>query len=175
MVNSELHKMFIKYGPIISLKISLNADHSSKGFGYITFEAAEFAQEAINKGAHLENNKIVAVLYENPKSHAIKAQQDKTTPDNTNLVESDELKSMIKNGNNLFIKNMAPDWNEKTLQSVFGKYGRISSSKVNQNDLGKFAFICFDDPKSADKYAGFRCADKAQKEMNKTKVGTYVD
>lgn len=68
MVNAELHKMFIKYGPIISLKVSLNADHSSKGFGYITFEETESAQEAIKKGAHLDNKKVVAVLYTNPKS-----------------------------------------------------------------------------------------------------------
>lgn len=67
MVNAELHKMFIKYGAIISLKISLDADHSSKGFGYITFEEAESAAEAIKTGAHLEGNKIVAVLYSNPK------------------------------------------------------------------------------------------------------------
>ena len=38
MVNPDLHSIFIKYGKIISLKISLNADHSSKGFGYITFD-----------------------------------------------------------------------------------------------------------------------------------------
>ena len=82
---------------------------------------------------------------------------------------------MIKNGNNLFIKNMPPDWTEKKLLSMFGKYGKISSHKLNHNDIGKQAFICFDDTKHADKYIGFKCADKAQKELNLMKVGTLVD
>ena len=58
-----LHKIFEKYGEIISLKICFNGDHSSKGFGYVTFEEEKAALAAIEAGAHLEADKVVAVPY----------------------------------------------------------------------------------------------------------------
>lgn len=62
----EFHNIFAIYGPILSLKISLNADHSSRGFGYITFQNAESARNAIAKGAHLDPDKLVATAYQQP-------------------------------------------------------------------------------------------------------------
>ena len=63
MKQIALHKIFEKYGEIISLKICFNGDHSSKGFGYVTFEEEKAALAAVEAGAHLEADKVVAVPY----------------------------------------------------------------------------------------------------------------
>ena len=47
----------------MSLKISFNADHTSKGFGYATFESEEAAKQAVDKGAHIDADKVVALPF----------------------------------------------------------------------------------------------------------------
>lgn len=63
MSQKELHDIFKIYGPIASLKISRNSDHSSKGFAYISFEQTESAEKAISKGAHMKPNQLLALRY----------------------------------------------------------------------------------------------------------------
>jgi polyadenylate-binding protein len=45
--NEELEKKFEHIGKVKSLKISLNSDHSSRGYGFICFQEEESAQKAI--------------------------------------------------------------------------------------------------------------------------------
>jgi len=45
--NEELHKMFSKSGRIKSLKISINSDYSSRGYGFICYEEENAANEAL--------------------------------------------------------------------------------------------------------------------------------
>ena len=55
--------MLEKYGPIVSLKICLNGDHTSKGFGYVTFEEEKAAMAAVETGAHIDSDQVVATPY----------------------------------------------------------------------------------------------------------------
>ena len=48
---SDLYKAFEYYGKIKRLNIALNADHSSKGYGFITFEDEATANKAIKGSA----------------------------------------------------------------------------------------------------------------------------
>ena len=44
MKQKDLHKIFFnRYGYIVSLKISLESNHRSRGFGYILFKEKEQA------------------------------------------------------------------------------------------------------------------------------------
>jgi len=46
----ELQTKFAQYGPIKSLKISINEDHSQRGFAFICYENAESAKNAAEQG-----------------------------------------------------------------------------------------------------------------------------
>lgn len=43
----ELHEKFSAYGEIMSVKISLNANHVSNGYGFVCFVKPEYATNAI--------------------------------------------------------------------------------------------------------------------------------
>lgn len=103
----ELHQIFEQYGPIVSLKLSFNADHTSKGIGYITFQNEDSAQAAISRGAHGQNGQILAIPYQAEKE---------PSPQN--------------NGNNLYVKFIPESWTEETLREKFGKFGVIKSLKL---------------------------------------------
>ena len=82
--------MFEKYGEILSLKISFNGDHTSKGFAYIKFKTVEAAEAAIRNGPNLNHKFIVAVPY---------GQQNEEYHKNHDS-NNDEI---MKNGNNLYV------------------------------------------------------------------------
>lgn len=48
MKHEELDRLFRKHGSIKSLKISLNSDHTSRGYGFICFQNEESANLALS-------------------------------------------------------------------------------------------------------------------------------
>ena len=48
--------------------------------------------------------------------------------------------------NNLYVKNIPEDFNEQDLMKLFEPFGHIKSSAMRSNNLGKFGFICYEDP-----------------------------
>ena len=125
MSQAELHSIFQIYGPIISAKISKNSDHSSKGFAYLNFKDEEAAQNAIAKGAHIGTDKLFALPYNRPTTSANDAP------------------------NNLYVKHIPEDWNEKRITKEFSKFGHLKSVKLCRNKYGPYAFVCFEDPNDA--------------------------
>ena len=56
-INSEaLDLYFSKYGEIISCKVSLNEDYSSRGYGFVCFKDPEAADKALAEHVGSENN-----------------------------------------------------------------------------------------------------------------------
>ena len=88
---------------VISLKISLNPDHTSRGYGFATFATPEGALNAFNN----HPDKFEILPYD-PK----------------------DKEDMIMLFNNIYVKNFPASWDEAKLKSIFGKYGNISSIKV---------------------------------------------
>lgn len=74
------------FGKIKSLKIALNSDHSSKGYGFCSFENQEDKEDAIKR---TENSNVIQMLDYNPE----KARQ------NFN--------------NNLYVKNLPDSFTQK--------------------------------------------------------------
>lgn len=66
--------MLEKYGSIVSLKICLNGDHTSKGFGYVTFEEEKAAMAAVETGAHIDSDQVVATPYKRDVAAANEAE-----------------------------------------------------------------------------------------------------
>ena len=48
ILHRDLERIFSEYGQIKSLKVSLNPDYSSRGYGFICFQDKDSAQQALN-------------------------------------------------------------------------------------------------------------------------------
>lgn len=141
--HEELHKEFEKFGHIKSLKISLNDDYSSRGYGFICYQEESFAQNAVQAG---KVGEIEAFKYE-PK-------------------DKRDFRKVI---NNIYVKNIPIEKTDEEIKKMFEPFGNISSLKFGQADKVqqfKFAFVCYADPNNQDKEYGPQCAQKAILNMN---------
>merc|ERR1712127_153391 len=127
-----LTKNFAQYGPIKSLKISINPDHTQKGFAYVCFENQEDALKAANADKD-------SFVFE-PK---------------------DNRQNFGKLVNNLYFKNIPAEMNETQVKELFAPFGAIKSLVIFKNDIGQYGFVCFGDPDNKDKTYGPACVNKA--------------
>jgi len=70
--------------------------------------------------------------------------------------------------NNIFIRGLPIDVTDGSLKEMFGKFGEITSSKIDSRDektASHFGYITFADSEHA---------KKAVKDMNMTKIGTNL-
>lgn len=51
--HNDLYDLFKDFGEILSAKVSVDADHNSRGYGYIQFSREEDALKAIQLVSHL--------------------------------------------------------------------------------------------------------------------------
>ena len=145
MLHEDLHKIFEQYGPIKSLKASLNPDYSSRGYGFICFENPESAQRAME--VNIPN---VDVIKFEPK---------------------DNKQNMRKLMNNIYVKNIPVDWTDERVRGLFEPFGNIKSLVTKSNEIGQFGFVCFDDEQSTDKEYGPKCAAEAIEKLNNMAIG----
>lgn len=59
MKPAELEEHFAKYGEIKSLKVSLNPDHTSRGYGFVCFQDPASAEAALAECADSETNQVI--------------------------------------------------------------------------------------------------------------------
>lgn len=118
-IQSEgLETMFKGYGDIISCKVSMNEDHSSRGYGFVCFREPESASRALSESCAREE--AIGVKFA-PKSKA----------------------DFRKVFNNIFVKNMPDEWKEDDIKKHFESFGTIASLYFSKNAIGPYAFICF--------------------------------
>lgn len=111
MRHKEIEEKFEAVGKIKSLKISLNPDHSSRGYGFICFQEEEDASKAVEFSAR--DDTIVAMKF-----------QPKETRDIINLI------------NNVYVKNIPLEWSDEQVKSLFKEFGTIKSLVLRKNDIG---------------------------------------
>uniref|UniRef100_A0A7S2V0L8 Polyadenylate-binding protein n=1 Tax=Fibrocapsa japonica TaxID=94617 RepID=A0A7S2V0L8_9STRA len=105
--NKALYDTFSLFGNILSCKVVVAKD--DQGYGYVHYETAEAANEAIAKiNGMLIAGKEVYV------GHFVKRQDRASASDWTNL----------------YIKNIPEDWSEEKLNDEFGKFGEVTSVKA---------------------------------------------
>lgn len=142
--HEDLHGMFEQIGKIKSLKISLNPDFSSRGYGFICFQEEHSAQNAL--AAQVADG-VLPMKFE-PK----------------------DRRSFRRLINNIYVKNIPQDKSKEDITEMFKPFGHIKSLVIQKNQIGQFAFICYDDPNNQNKEYGPQCAQKAIDEMHDREI-----
>ncbi|KAI9880452.1 MAG: Protein phosphatase PP2A regulatory subunit B [Pleopsidium flavum] len=147
--NKALHDTFAAFGNILSCKVAQDEFANSKGYGFVHYETAEAATNAIKHvNGMLLNEKKVFVGHHIPK----KDRQSKY----------DEMKA---NFTNIYVKNVDPAVSDEDFRALFEKYGEITSASLTHDpESGKsrgFGFV---------NYVNHEHAAKAVEELHDKEV-----
>ena len=131
ITQNDIHSMCQPFGKIISCKLEVNKDGSSKGYGYVQFDTKENAEKAItelNKTTHQGKEILVTV-------HSKKNEREETGEHFTNL----------------FVKNIPTNYTDDQLNAIFKEFGEITSCKVkgNNSDVGFVMYKTHDQAQAA--------------------------
>ncbi|KAK6339029.1 Protein phosphatase PP2A regulatory subunit B [Orbilia brochopaga] len=129
--NKALHDTFAAFGNILSCKVAQDENGNSKGYGFVHYETAEAATNAIKHvNGMLLNEKKVFVGHHIPK----KERQSKF----------DEMKA---NFTNVYVKNIDAEVSDEEFRTLFEKFGQITSASLaRDSDSGTsrgFGFVNF--------------------------------
>jgi len=128
--NKALHDTFAAFGNILSCKVAQDEHANSKGYGFVHYETAEAANQAIKSvNGMLLNEKKVFVGHHIPKKDRMS-----------------KFEEMKANFTNIYVKNVAAETTDDEFRDLFEKYGEITSASLARDDDGKnrgFGFVNF--------------------------------
>lgn len=122
ITQNELYTMTSAHGKIISCKLEVNKDGSSRGYGYVQFDTKENAQKAIDAlNKTTQHGKEIMVTVHSKKT---------------------EREEIGEHYTNLFVKNIPTTYTDADLNKIFAPFGEITSCKVkgSGSDVG---FVMF--------------------------------
>lgn len=129
--NKALYDTFSLFGNILSCKVATEPDGKSRGYGFVHYETAEAAKQAIEKVNGMQIG-------------------EKTVYVGEFIPRDGRAPTEITNFTNLYIKNFPEDWEEEKIVEEFKKFGEITSSQFNKDKKGRlFAFINYNDTEEA--------------------------
>ena len=135
--NKALHDTFSQFGNILSCKVAQDEFGNSKGYGFVHYETAQAANDAIKAvNGMLLNDKKVYV------GHHV-AKRDRQS-------KFDELKA---NFTNLYVKNIDESATDDEFTALFEKFGDIVSATITRDEAGKsrgFGFVNYTSHESAE-------------------------
>ncbi|XP_041469189.1 polyadenylate-binding protein 4-like isoform X2 [Lytechinus variegatus] len=136
-----------QYGPILSAKIMYD-DSKSKGFGFISFENHEAANDFVNSinGSEVNGRTLYAGRAQKKAERAAELK--------ARFEALKQERSTRYQGVNLYIKNLDDEIDDERLRKEFSRYGTITSAKVMSDDKANskgFGFVCFSSPEEATK------------------------
>eukprot|EP01023_Acetabularia_acetabulum_P050106 TRINITY_DN538_c0_g1_i11.p1 TRINITY_DN538_c0_g1~~TRINITY_DN538_c0_g1_i11.p1 ORF type:complete len:688 (-),score=120.58 TRINITY_DN538_c0_g1_i11:1031-3094(-) len=127
--HKALHDTFSAFGNILSCKVALDVDGSSKGYGFVHFETEEEADLAVNKVNNMKlRDKIVYVGHFQRRGERPDGKEKKFT--------------------NIFIKNLPHSYDDKKVEELFKPFGAITSTIVMKDQDGSsrgFGFVNFEE------------------------------
>ena len=136
--NKALHDTFSQFGNILSCKVAQDEFGNSKGYGFVHYETAQAANDAIKAvNGMLLNDKKVYV------GHHI-AKRDRQS----------KFEEMKANFTNLYIKNIDESATDDEFTKLFEKFGDIISATITRDETGKsrgFGFVNYTDHENASK------------------------
>ncbi|RMD44951.1 hypothetical protein DV735_g6, partial [Chaetothyriales sp. CBS 134920] len=136
--NKALHDTFSQFGNILSCKVAQDELGNSKGYGFVHYETAEAATNAIKSvNGMLLNDKKVFVGHHIPK-------RDRQS----------KFEEMKANFTNVYIKNIDEDVTDEEFQKLFEKFGDVISATITRDESGKsrgFGFVNYTDHEAAAK------------------------
>jgi len=133
--HKALHDTFSAFGSILSCKVAIDVDGSSKGYGFVHFETEEAANMAVSKVNNMKlRDKIVFVGHFQRRN--------------------DRPEGKERKFNNIFIKNLPHSYDDKKLEELFKPFGAITSAVVMRDAEGSsrgFGFVNFEESNNAAK------------------------
>jgi len=131
--NKGLFDVFSVFGNILSCKVATDDAGNSKGYGYVHYETAEAAQDAIQKvnGMVVDDQEVYVGLF-------VKRQE----------------RAGLSEWTNMYVKQFPETWDDAKLLEVFSAYGNVTSAKVARDPDGKcrgFGFVNYTDHLEAEK------------------------
>jgi polyadenylate-binding protein len=131
--NKGLFDTFSVFGNILSCKVATDETGNSKGYGYVHYETAEAAQDAIQKfnGNFIDEYEV----YVGP----FVRRSDRSSTDTWT---------------NLYVKHFPQSWSEEKLLELFTPMGTVASCFIQKGEDGKskgFAFINYEEHEAAEK------------------------
>ncbi|KAJ5085937.1 hypothetical protein N7532_010708 [Penicillium argentinense] len=146
--NKALHDTFAAFGNILSCKVAQDEFANSKGYGFVHYETAEAANNAIKHvNGMLLNDKKVFVGHHISK----KDRQSK-------------FEEMKANFTNIYVKNLDTEIPDEEFRTMFEKFGEITSATLSHDQEGKsrgFGFV---------NYSTHESAQAAVDEMNEKEI-----
>jgi polyadenylate-binding protein len=146
--NKALHDTFAAFGNILSCKVAQDEHGNSKGYGFVHYETAEAANNAIKHvNGMLLNEKKVFVGHHIPKKERMS-----------------KFEEMKANFTNIYVKNVGLDVTDDEFRDLFEKHGDITSASLARDEQGKsrgFGFV---------NYIKHEDAAKAVDALNDTEV-----
>ncbi|GAV04231.1 hypothetical protein RvY_14542 [Ramazzottius varieornatus] len=147
--DDKLQAMFEKYGKITSHKVMVDDQNVSRGFGFVSFEAPESAEHAVNELNNSTEHGGTVPLY-------VGRAQKRTERQLELRRQFEDKKKERQNrymGVNLYVKNLDENIDDEQLKKEFNHLGQINSAKVmKENGRSKgFGFVCFNAPEEASK------------------------
>ncbi|NP_001091917.1 polyA-binding protein [Strongylocentrotus purpuratus] len=136
-----------QYGSILSAKIMFD-DSKSKGFGFISFEDHEAANDFVKtiNGSEVNGRTLYAGRAQKKAERAAELK--------ARFEALKQERSTRYQGVNLYIKNLDDEIDDERLRKEFSRYGTITSAKVMSDDKANskgFGFVCFSSPEEATK------------------------
>lgn len=127
--NKVMYDTFSSFGNILSCKVSYDENGVSRGFGFIHYETAEAAVEAIAKtnGKLLGGKKVFVGTFVPRKDRSSTEESPKWT--------------------NIYAKNLSKEVSEEKFIESFKKFGAITSAYLAKDDQGAskgFGFVNYE-------------------------------
>ena len=146
----KLENLFSKFGKILSCAVMTDSEGKSKGFGFVSFENAEDAEQAVEQMNDAEvdgvENKLTVCRAQKKSERAAELKYK---------YEQQKVERQQRyQGVNLYVKNLDDHITDEQLREHFESYGKITSAKVmcDENNRSKgFGFVCFEKPDDATK------------------------
>lgn len=128
--DEDLKKTFGEYGAITSAVVMRDADGKSKCFGFVNFENADDAAEAVDA---LNGKK-----FDDKEWYVGKAQKKSEREQELKSRFEQSAKEAVDKyqGVNLYVKNLDDSIDDEKLKELFSDYGTITSCKVMRDPSG---------------------------------------
>ncbi|XP_068705552.1 polyadenylate-binding protein 4-like isoform X2 [Montipora foliosa] len=148
MDDERFKELADKFGKVLSPKVVVDDTGRSKGFGFVSYESPEEAQQAVDElcGKEWNGQKLYAARAQKKAERQmdLKSQFEKKKIERINRYQ----------GVNLYVKNLDDTIDDARLREEFSAYGTITSAKVMMDNRGnskRFGFVCFSSPEEATK------------------------
>ncbi|XP_021950672.1 polyadenylate-binding protein 4-like [Folsomia candida] len=155
----KLRDLFESFGKITSYKVMSDETGKSRCFGFVAFEDAEAAEEAVNQlnGKEMDGKTVYVgrAQKKNERQQELRRKFEQLKMERLNRYQ----------GVNLYVKNLDDTIDDEKIRKEFAPYGTITSAKVmiEEGRSKGFGFVCFSSPEEA---------TKAVTEMNGRIVGS---